>query len=105
MKQAIVALLTVIATPAAAHQVTVGDHMVDYTGLRSPAGKDCCGGEHCAPVPWQELLGGRIEVEVNGRWWPAEPDNSLPPIDGNAHACRMPADVKPRCIILPGFGV
>jgi hypothetical protein len=105
MKLATVALLVGIAAPAAAHEVIVGDHTVDYGGLRSPAGKDCCGGQHCRPVPWHELPGGRIEVEVNGRWWPAEPDNSLPPIDANAHACQMPADAKPRCIILPNLSV
>ena len=105
MKLAAAAALIVLATPVTAHQVRVGDHVVDYRGLRSPDGKDCCGGRDCAPVPWHELPGGGIEVEVNGKWWPAEPDNSLPPLDNDAHACQMPADAKPRCIILPNLSV
>ncbi len=106
MKLAIAAALLIgIAAPVAAHQAVIGDHTVDYRNLRSPDGKDCCGGRDCAPVPWHELPGGRIEVEVDGKWWPAEPDNSLPPIDENAHACQMPADAKPRCIILPNVSV
>jgi hypothetical protein len=79
-----------------------------YSGLHSPKGVDCCGGQECRPVPYRlNTETEREEIEANGAWWPVEYDKVLPlsSPDGSAHACWIGPWGKPffRCIILPGL--
>ena len=96
----IVLLVAAAPPPAGAHDW--------YTGLRSPQGRDCCGGRDCRPVPYRtNAQTGREEIEANGAWWPVEPDKVLAfaSPDGSAHACWVGRRGRPAflCIVLPGM--
>lgn len=64
-----------------AHEAQLADErVVDYEGLKSPAGSDCCGNRDCQVVEWRELDGGRLEVQLpQFGWVPVPMDKVLPP--------------------------
>jgi hypothetical protein len=94
-----------LASPALAHDW--------YTGLQSPmTGKSCCNDRDCRPVEhrYNPTL-GRLEVEVQGHWFPVDPATilTLPSPDGGVHACYSLTWQSDRtalptfhCVILPG---
>jgi hypothetical protein len=102
MRLSIVIMLLVVVTPLPSYAHDW------YTGLHSPKGVDCCGGQDCRPVPYRlNAETGREEIEANEAWWLVEYDKVLPfsAPDGLAHACWIGPWGKPffRCIILPGM--
>jgi hypothetical protein len=90
-------VLCACATPAAAHDL--------YTGLTSPDGHTCCGGQpggDCSQRPSRITADGSLEILMEGRWWPAtDPRWYLgnPPDGGaGAYGCMMHYDKQPRCV-------
>jgi hypothetical protein len=92
------------STPALAHDL--------YTGLKDPAGRDCCGGHDCRPVDMCVTHDGKAGLLI------VPPDCSviephailpLPSPDGQAHVClgtsfdlRTSTRRYQRCVLLPG---
>jgi len=84
-----------------------------FEGLLSPHGVPCCGENDCRAVPYRlNAETGQEEVEVNGQWWPVDPDKvpAFTPPDGKVYACwdqrqtqSFPLRKPPNfhCIILP----
>ncbi|HWL70167.1 MAG TPA: hypothetical protein VNS22_17530 [Geminicoccus sp.] len=85
-----------------------------YEGLRAPSGDLCCNQNDCRSVPYRfNTETGTEETQVDGRWWPINPEQVVPSAapDGQAHACwssyiRNPTHTQAkiptfRCIILP----
>lgn len=84
-----------LAEPAQAHG--------PYTGLKSPSGEDCCGGQDCQPVALCPLPDGGDGLRLQGGCLPIPAGVTLPdlPPDGQTHACwRYEAGrLEIKCVI------
>jgi hypothetical protein len=111
MKVFVVAIALLLGGAVAAHEMKLADgREVDYAGMRSPSGSDCCGNRDCSVVEWREIANGGLELFLPGLGWrPAPSDKMLPPhpdAPDLAHACWQKHSQLPRiqCWMPPGFG-
>lgn len=95
--KSLLAVAAVLTTPAVvAHEVKLsGDRTVDYTGLKSPTGGDCCGDRECAPVESRWLPDNTLEVMIARDTWARVPPSKI--IWILPEALREAADVTHAC--------
>lgn len=106
------AALVMLAPPAGAHEAQLSDgRVVDYAGLRSPAGSDCCGNRDCRMVEWREVESGHLEASIPGFGWVRMPREVMIPPHPDApdmmHVCWDQTNtvvLNVRCWAPPGFG-
>lgn len=104
-------VILLFAFAASGHEMRLADdRVVDYAGLTSPSGSDCCGNRDCRVVEWREVAGGKLEVHLPEFGWVAVPmDKVLPPHPDAPdlfHACysQKSQALKIYCILPVGMG-
>lgn len=91
----VLALLPMLAAvPAHAHG--------PYDGLVNRSGALCCDQRDCRPSAACVLPDGRPGVVYDGACLGYAGVNILPSPDGRTHACKVPSEQQPRCVLLPG---
>ena len=106
--------LVLFSLPAFAHEAQLSDgRVVDYTGLKTPGGFDCCGERDCRAVEWREVEGGTLEALLPEFGWVPMPPTRIiephPDAPDLMHVCYKKTapnirNLKIYCVMPPGFG-